>query len=88
MITSRYLRLSFAKMEIKYNILQAETEGAAGGKNENQEINKDSGDRDVCNELRGKIQALKSETKLIKLDTNTIQNKCHHLRKEMEVLQK
>ena len=88
MITSRYLRLSFAKMEIKYNTLQAETEGAAGGKNENQEINKDSGDRDVCNELRGKIQLVKSEIDLVKLDTNTIEDRCHHLRKEMEVLQK
>ena len=69
-------------------ILQAETDGAAGGKIENRETIKDSGNGDVCNELRGKIQALKSETKLVKQDTNTIQNRCHHLRKEMEVFQK
>ena len=74
--------------EIKYNILQAETDGAAGGKNENQETNKDSGDRDVCNELRGKIQALKREIKMVKLDTDTIQEKCHYLKKEIEVFQK
>ena len=39
-----------------YNILQAQTDVAAGGKNENQEINKDARDGDVCKELREKYK--------------------------------
>merc|ERR1711893_144038 len=85
LVIKRLLELIIANDNI-----EAEADGAAEGKNENREINKDAcnGDGDVCNELRGKIQALKSETKLVKLDTNTIQEKCHHLMKEIEVFQK
>ena len=45
-------------------------------------------DEDVCTELRGKIQTLKSEIELVKRETNTIQEKCHHFRKELKVFQK
>merc|ERR1712179_816843 len=79
LVIKRLLELIIANDNI-----ETETDEAAGGKNENRDINKDLGDGDVCNELRGKIQALKSETKLVKLDTNTIQNKCHYLRKEIK----
>ena len=69
--------------------MQAEADKAVGGWNENQKIDKDIRDGDVvCTELRGRIQALKSEIELVKQETNTIQEKCHHLSKEMEVFHK
>merc|ERR1711911_227385 len=76
LVIKRLLELIIANDNI-----EAETDEAAGGKNENREIDKEARDGDICNELREKIHALKSETKLVKLDTNTIQSKCHHLRK-------
>ena len=53
----------------------------ATGKSEDQAINKD-----ICNKLRGKIQAMKSETDRAKLDKNKFQDKCRHLMKELEDL--
>ena len=69
--------------------MQAEADKVVGGRNENQKIDKDIRDGDVvCTELRGKIQALKSEIELVKRETNIIEGKCHYFRKELEVFQK